>query len=368
MGEAQGSEDHFHCGLLFVLGRKCLDFAQDDFAQEPAAQQLPPANRRLAAGFMFTRDPGGGWHKTFGFDASIAPLRKTGMKAHRLQQFDDYWIAEDEEGDGKALVLLAPWSTRYLEIVKRHQIKIIRLNDRLGWSGDISFVAAIPGIHGVDLISEKVTDVSPVFEIGGLKTLSLFCRAKVAGDFLKLKKLQSVGLEWRPVYHSLFGLKSLRRINVLGFPHVDLTCWVQNQRATSLRLSSNSLQSLVGIERFPSLKRLHLYRCRNLKSLEDLADSSCIQVLHLAQCSGVDDLSPIARLRGLRILEIEDCHTIRSVAPLAQCKTIQRLQIAGNTIVADGDFSPLRNLAELKDVLLAHRKHYSHRAEELERK
>lgn len=291
------------------------------------------------------------------------------MKAHRLQQFHDYWIAEDEEGYGKALVPLAQWSARYLEIVKRHQIKIIRLNDRVGWSGaDIAFVPAIPGIHGVDLISEKVTDVSPVFEIGGLKTLSLFCKAKVAGDFLKLKKLQSVGLQWRPVYHSLFGLKSLRRINVLGFPHVDLTCWEQNKRATSLRFSSNSLQSLVGIERFPSVKTLHLYRCRNLKSLEALADSSSIQVLHLDQCSGVDDLSPIARLRGLRILEIKDCHTIRSVAPLAKCKKLQRLQIAGNTIVADGDLSPLRKLAELKDVLLAHRKHYSHRAEELERK
>jgi len=290
------------------------------------------------------------------------------MKAHRLQQFDDYWIADDENGYGKALVPLAPWSTRYLAVVKKHQIKIIRLNDRLGWSGaDISFVAAIPGIHGFDLISEKVTDVSPVFEIGGLKTLSLFCRAKVAGDFLKLKKLRSVGLQWMPSYHSLFGLKSLRRINVLGFPHIDLTCWEQNKRATYLSFSSNSLQSLVGIERFPSVKTLHLYRCRNLNSLEGLADSSSIQVLHLSQCSGVDDLSPLTRLRELRILEIEDCHTIRSVAPLAQCSKLQRLQVAGNTTVADGDLKPLRNLARLRDVLFAHRKHYSHRAEELER-
>ena len=117
-----------------------------------------------------------------------------------------------------------PWShshpgvTRYSGC-EAASIKIIRLNDRVGWSGaDISFVPAIPGIHGVDLISEKVTDVSPVFEIGGLKSLSLFCRAKVAGDFLKLRKLRSVGLQWSPVYRSLFGLKSLGRINVLGFP------------------------------------------------------------------------------------------------------------------------------------------------------
>jgi hypothetical protein len=213
-----------------------------------------------------------------------------------------------------------------------------------------------------------VVDVSPVFAIEGLKTLSLYCKAKVAGDFLKLKKLQSIGLQWMPAYHSLFELKSLRRINVLGFPHTDLTCWKQNKRATCLRLSSSSLQSLVGIESFPSVRTLDLYRCRNLKSLAALATSPSIQTLHLSQCPGIDDLSPIARLRELRILEIEHCHRIRSVAPLAQCKKLKRLQIAGNTTVADGDFSPLENLAELKDVLLAHRKHYSHRAEELEGK
>jgi hypothetical protein len=290
------------------------------------------------------------------------------MKAHRLQQFGDYWIAEDEEGYGKALVLLAPWSPRYLEIVKRHRIKIIRLNDCLGWAGaDISFVPAIPGIHGLDVISDKVTDVSPVFEIGELKTLSLFVGAKAAGDFRKLKKLQSVGLQWMPVYSSLFRLKSLRRINVLGFPHLDLTCWEQNRRATFLRFSSNSLQSLVGIERFPRVQTLRLYRCRNLKSLEALANAPTIQMLQLSQCESIETLSPIARLRELRILEIKDCHMIRSVAPLAHCKKLQRLQIAGNTTVADGDFGPLLNLAELKNVLLAQREHYSHTAEELER-
>lgn len=291
------------------------------------------------------------------------------MKPHRLQQFHDYWIAEDEKGFGKALVPLTPWSARYVEVVKRHRIGIIRLNDRLGWSdADISFVPAIPGIHGVDLISDSVTDVSPVFQMAGLKTLSLYCKAKTAGDFLKLKKLESIGLQWRPAYHSVFGLRSLQRINVLGFPHVDLTCWARNKRLTFLSLSSSSLQSLFGIERFPSVKTLHLYRCRNLNSLQALADSPAIQSLHLAQCPGVDDLSPIARLRELKILEIEDCHAIRSVAPLAQCKKLQRLQIAGNTTVVDGDFSPLMTLVELKDVLLAHRKHYSQRAEELERK
>ena len=124
---------------------------------------------------------------------------------------------------------------------------------------------------------------------------------------------------------------------------------------------------LTGIERFPSLKSLHLYQCRKLNRLDALANAQSIQTIRLSHCSALNDLSAIAQLHELRVLEIESCHTISSVAPLAQCKKLQRLQIAGDTVVADGDFSLLRKLEELKEVLLANKKHYSHTAEELQR-
>jgi hypothetical protein len=288
-------------------------------------------------------------------------------KSPGLEQYRDYWIAQDKKY-GKALCLLRPWSRRYLGVVKRRHIKIIRLNDRIGWSGtDISFVPKIPGIWGLDLMSDKVTDVSPIFEIVGLRTVSLFCKSKVAGDFLKLRKLESVGLQWRPVYKSIFGLRTLRQINILGFPHVDLTCWAANKMASELRLESRTLQSLAGIERFPSLKRLHLFRCRNLNRLDALPNAQSIREIQLSHCPSVNDLSEIAKLRDLRILEIQSCGAINSVAPLARCKKLQRLQISGNTVAADRDLSPLKNCKGLKEVLLAHKKYYSHTAEELER-
>jgi len=278
-----------------------------------------------------------------------------------LRKFDDFWIAEDEKGFGNALCLMESWSPRYLDVVRRYKIRIIRLNDRLGWDeSDISFVLQIPGLHGIDLVSDRVRDVSPVFEIPDLKTLSLFCgKAKVGGDFSKLQHLESVGLQWRPIYESVLAHKSLRRVIVLGFPYTDLTGWAPNKRLASLKLSSNRLQSLAGIERFPNLKQLHLYRCRNLRSLKALTKSPKIEFLRLDQCAGVKDLSPIAELRKLKTLEIETCHTIRSISPLTKCKRLQRLQIAGNTTIADRDVSPLQKLPKLKELLLSRRKRYS---------
>src|SRR3954452_24954093 len=111
-----------------------------------------------------------------------------------IEQREDYWVAKDDEGYGNALILKTSWTPRYLEIVAKYKIKIIRLNEYLGWlDSDISFLLEIPGIRGVDILSDKVTDVSPIFQLNRLKTMSLYCKAKVAGDFAKLVNLKSLG-------------------------------------------------------------------------------------------------------------------------------------------------------------------------------
>src|SRR5438093_1673634 len=126
--------------------------------------------------------------------------------ASYIEQRDDYWIVKDE-GYGNALGIKTSWSLRFLDLIAKYKIKIIRLNEYVGWlDSDISFLLEIPGIQGVDILSDKVTDVSPIFELKRLKTLSLYCKAKMAGDFAELKNLQDVGLGWRNLDDSIFHL------------------------------------------------------------------------------------------------------------------------------------------------------------------
>jgi len=290
------------------------------------------------------------------------------IKWRYLKQAESYWIVEDDEGYGNALCLKTSWTNQYLDLIAKHRIKIIRLNDRIGWvDSDISFLLRVPGICGVDIISERVTDISPVFELKGLKTLSLYCKANVAGDFRELRNLESLSLDWRNVYRSAFELNGLRRLNVLHYPDADLSNLNRNVHLRTLKLSSNRLESLSGIERFPKIKQLDLFRCRRLTSLKAIKSVRLIRTLTIDQCPGVGDLSPLSCLGGLRTLEIENCREIRSLKPLLKCKELRRLQIAGNTTVLDGNLGPLAKLPHLKEVLLAKRKHYSHSDEELSR-
>lgn len=284
-----------------------------------------------------------------------------------IKECRNYWIVRDDEGYGNALVLRAAWSSRYLDLVAKYKVKIIRVNEHGGWHGsDLSFLLTIPGIHGVDVMSDRVTDVSPIFQMKRLKTVSLYTKAKVAGDFTQLTHLQRVGLGWRSVFQSLYHLDTLRRINIIGYPEEDLTRWAYNTQLERLKLQSRRLECLRGIERFPNIRQLHLYGCRKLQSLDEIGASSSIQELAISHCANIRDWSPISRLSNLRVLEIEDCHDIDSVMPFARCRQLERLQISRNTTILNGDLSSLKALPNLRTVLLARKKHYSHTDDELE--
>jgi len=286
-----------------------------------------------------------------------------------IEKRDDYWILKDDAGYGNALALKKAWSSRYLDLITKHKIKIIRLNEYTGWRGsDVSFLLTIPGINGVDILSDRVTDVSPLFAMKRLKTLSLYCKAKLAGDFAKLQHLQSVGLGWRNAYISIFELTTLTRLNILRYPKTDLTGWKCNSLLKKISISSGKLKRLTGIERFPNLRELELFYCPKLECLDAITPLRSVQRLRLGNCPRILDLSAIANLPELRELEVENCRDIRSLAPIVNCTKLTRLQIAGNTTIIDGDFRVLLQLPMLRKVLLAKRKHYSHTDDELEKK
>lgn len=287
-----------------------------------------------------------------------------------FEQRKDYWVAQEHGGHRRALILRNSWTDRYLQLVAKYQIKIIRLNDRLGWrDSDISFLLDIPRIDGVDIISDQVTDLSPIFQMKDITSLSIYCKAaKRAGDFAKLVHLKRVGLDWKSIYDSIFNRNDFATIHISGFPGKDLTRWKRDEHLKELLLDSKSLETLLGIESFPCIRQLDLDCCPKLNSLNALAGATTIEELSISNSRGIQDLSAIAHLFRLKKLEIENCGDIESVVPVAKCKRLELLQIAGNTTVLDGDFSSLKQLPNLKKVLLAHRRHYTHRDEELENK
>jgi Leucine-rich repeat (LRR) protein len=285
-----------------------------------------------------------------------------------MHEFNGYFIDEDQHRFGKVLALRSRWSNRYLDVIAKHNVKVIRLSEYNGWlDSNISFLMEIPSIEGLTIVSKKVTNVAPVNELKNLKMLSLTCMAKTPIGFPALRYLKSVFLVWRVAYRSIFAANTMERIDILDYPETDLASWSENISLRELSLSSKKMVSLRGLNRFPNIQILELFKCHKVASLVELARCENLRKLELDKCPNVFDLTPVSNLKDLRELIIDDCGEIQSLAPVANCKKLELLQISGNTNILDGDLSGLSHLPRLKRVLLAEKRHYSHTADNLER-
>lgn len=286
-----------------------------------------------------------------------------------MKRFDGYFIDKDQDGLGDVLALGA--SARELDVpvlVRKHHAAVIRLSEYVGWhDSDLSFLPETPRIRGVEIMSENVTDLTPIQQLAGIELLALWCPARGVLNFLCFNKLRILFLVWRKAFESVFALTTMANINIVDYPAKDLTVWKRMGSLRKLKLSSAKLQSLEGIQSFANLKSFTLFQCRKVESLRPLETVRSIEGIKLEKCSSIGDLSPVAKLENLRELAIIDGGQIGSLAPIANCKKLEFLQVAGNTTVTDGDFTPLTTLPRLKKVLLRNRKHYTHTAHDLER-
>src|ERR1051326_6412775 len=164
-----------------------------------------------------------------------------------IRRFDGYFIEIDPRGFGNVLALTRVWESSYIAALKKHDARVIRLSEYNGWRDcDISFLSEVPFLEGVEIVSDKVTDVRPLEKLPRLRKISLASPVRAAIDFSKFPQLQDIFLRWRKAYGSVFGLSTFKRINLLDYPEPDLTVWSENNGLRELQLQSKILESLAG--------------------------------------------------------------------------------------------------------------------------
>ena len=76
---------------------------------------------------------------------------------------DLYFIDEAENDMGRCLVLKAPWSDVFIDVIRKENISVLRLTESMGWKGkDISFLEKLQdvGLRGVEVWSIWVFNVN----------------------------------------------------------------------------------------------------------------------------------------------------------------------------------------------------------------
>ena len=78
---------------------------------------------------------------------------------------DLYFIDEAENDMGQCLVLKAPWSDVFIDVIRKENISVLRLTESMWWKGkDISFLEKLQdvGLRGVEVYAWDVKDVTPL--------------------------------------------------------------------------------------------------------------------------------------------------------------------------------------------------------------
>jgi Leucine-rich repeat (LRR) protein len=282
---------------------------------------------------------------------------------------NDYRVFERTKFSDRSLAVEKTWSPRIAKVLTDEQITTLTLSSLVGWDdSDLCFLAGLGQLTSVYIHSDRTLDFSPILSLPNLKELSLGARCSKSIDLTKLKKLRFLSLDWCPAFNSAYQLDRLKILKVFRYPYEDLSALERLRSVESLLVWSTKLLRLKGIESIKNLRSAEFLRCRNLNRLEGLGHLRRLKALRFESCKRLLDLGPVAEAGNLEELLIQNCGEIDTLKPVEKCTRLKSLQVSDNCFVKDGDFSGLKKLSKLRRVLIRHRTHYSHRANELERK
>jgi hypothetical protein len=282
---------------------------------------------------------------------------------------DLYFIDEAENDMGRCLVLKAPWSDNFIDVIKMENISVLRLTESMGWKGkDISFLENLQDIdlRGVEIYAWDVKDITPLRFIPNLEYLGLQCKFTKAPDFSGFDQLKAFKLFWRPKAKSVFDCLNLKFLNIVNYPAEDLQVLKNFTGLMHLQLTSRKLISLAGIEALKSLKILDLAGCSILESITNIEKCRNLEIVELENCKKLYDIYSLGELTNLKDLVLTDCSKVKSLKPLVKCRLLVNLIFAGDTIVEDGELTPLLTMPKLKRMRFVDKRHYSHKRELVE--
>lgn len=271
-----------------------------------------------------------------------------------------FFIDADENGFGQCLVLTGPWRNEFSHLMSSQGLSVLRLSSAAGWKGDdISFVAGLGFLAGIEVYSWSVKDVAPIFQNIGLRYVGMQCEFSSNAEFQALKNLEVCKLFWRPKVSGLERCTSLRHLNIVDYPNGDLTFLAPLTILERLQLSSKKLLSLRGLESMSRLKVFDAASCPKLSDISGLTDCTTLESISFDSCKQISAIPRDICLDSLHELSLVDCGKIETLLPLANCKNLRKLRFVGDTSIIDGDLDFLLKHPSIRDVWYANKAHYT---------
>jgi hypothetical protein len=234
-------------------------------------------------------------------------------------------------------------------------------------SKDLSCLSKFDFVKHINILLRNIEDISPIYTLSNLETLTLQTDDNSAIDFKQFPNLKTVAFVWRPKSDSLFACTKLEMLRIRNYKAKtnDLLHFSNMIGLKSLTLVTSPIQSLAGIENLQNLEELSLNYLSKLNNIEHIKHLKNLVDLEFESCKAISSYEPISKLNQLKRLVFDKMGQIPSVEPFSALENLEWLGWYEKTTITDGDLSPLLNLPKLIKLAIPRRKHYSHTDEEI---
>lgn len=127
-----------------------------------------------------------------------------------------------------------------------------------------------------------------------------------------------------------------------------------------LEINWSSSNSLIGLEKYKKLKRLELYYCTKIESLNGIDKINPeMEYLHIDQSKKLKGHDAITKLQDLKTLCFNDCGVVENIDFILNLNDLEDFRFV-NTNVLDGQLEPLIKHPKLINAGFLNKRHYSH--------
>ena len=166
---------------------------------------------------------------------------------------------------------------------------------------------------------DELENIEAIKEFKDLAELSLFNCTKLDSD----ESLSHVSK-----------CKNLKKLELGGMDCIKSTSFISTLTALEfLKISSEGLKSLDGIENLQKLQSLDLENCLNLSTTDPIGQLPNLKILNLSKCLEAD-FGFVEKMKSLEVLNMELCQRVKKLPSQKILKNLKQMDLNGTSIPA----------------------------------